>query len=283
MLIVIWWWKLTIQIQHNSAHIYDNSGKHLISIPICRLIWLWNQYQNGLNTPQNLEPQTQPYETEVVWLYQRYKYKIPKTDPLKPFHYTTPIEILNFITKEFGITQSYLSSPVTCPTNIQKYLSPFSRDKIFGSPRKVFDHRWKGIGYAHPHTKDDAQKAIHWARLAANDNPANVTFIIHPKTKWYQNPNPHTSPFLDTHIISIFGADTITYTEPTKPPISQTTNKEEIPRKELATLQLLCIHHQNNDIGTQTTLDQLTQIAKTLNTTIYKADPAHPTAYNSQQ
>ena len=71
----------TIQIQQNSAHIYDNSGKYLISIPICRLTWLWNQYQNGLNNPQNLKPQTQPFEIEIVWLYQRYKYKIPKTDP----------------------------------------------------------------------------------------------------------------------------------------------------------------------------------------------------------
>ena len=59
----------TIQIQQNSAHIYDSSGKYLISIPTCRLTWLWNQYQNGLNTPLNLEPQTQSFETEVVWLY----------------------------------------------------------------------------------------------------------------------------------------------------------------------------------------------------------------------
>ena len=115
-----------------------------------------------------------------------------------------------------------------------------------------------GIGYAHPHIKDNAQKAIHWARFALNANPANVTFIIHPDTKWYQSFNPYTGPFLDTHIISIFGADTIIYIEPTKPPNLQRSNKEEKPRKEPATLQLLCIHHQNNDIGTQPTLDQLT-------------------------
>ena len=97
---------------------------------------------------------------------------------------------------------------------------------------------------------------------------------------------PHTSPFLDTHIISIFGADTIIYTEPTKPSNLQKTNEEEKPWKETATLQLLCIHHQNNDIGTQTTVDQLTQIAITLNIEQTYTKPAcfHqcPTAYNSQ-
>ena len=56
-----------------------------------------------------------------------------------------------------------------------------------------------------------------------------------------------------------------------------TTNKEEKPRKEPSTLQILCIHHQNNDIGTQTTLDQLTQIAKTLNIKQIYTNPAPPT------
>ena len=163
------------------------------------------------------------------------------------------------------------------PHKHQKNFSPFSCNKVFGSLGKAFDHKWEGIGYAHPHSKDDAQKAIHWARLAASKNPANVTYIIHPDTNWYQNPSPHTGPFPDTHIISIFEADTIIYTEPTKPPKPQTTNKEEKPRKEPSTLQLLCIHHQNNDIGTQITLDQLTQIAKILNIKQIYTKSAPPT------
>lgn len=36
--------------------------------------------------------------------------------------------------------------------------------------------------------------------------------------KWYQNYSPYTGPFLDTHVIVHFAADTITYEEPTKPP-----------------------------------------------------------------
>ena len=105
-----------------------------------------------------------------------------------------------------------------------------------------------------------------------------MTFIIYPDTTWYQNPSPHTGPFPEAHIILIFGADTITYTEPTEPPKPQITNKEEKPQKEPSTLQILCIHHQNNDIGAQTTLDQLTQIAKTLNIKQIYTNPAPPTA-----
>ena len=39
----------------------------------------------------------QPFETEIVWLYQRYKYRIPKNDPLKYAQYTIPTQILDFL------------------------------------------------------------------------------------------------------------------------------------------------------------------------------------------
>ena len=43
--------------------------------------------------------------------------------------------------------------------------------------------------------------------------------------------NPHIGPFLDTHIISLFGVDTITYTESTKPPKSKQPIKKKNHRK----------------------------------------------------
>ena len=73
----------TIQSQHGASHIYDEEGRHLITIPEQRLQWLWKQYQNALHQPHNLEPPIQSFEQEVTWLYRRYKYKIPKDDPLK--------------------------------------------------------------------------------------------------------------------------------------------------------------------------------------------------------
>ena len=123
----------TIQIQNDTTHIYEETWKHLITIPIDRLKWLWKQYIQSQNRPNGLIPPTQSFETEIVWLYQRYKYRTPKNDPLKYSHYSIPKILLNHIITYFNIIHSYFSSPVTCSTLIQKFYSPFSRDKIFGS------------------------------------------------------------------------------------------------------------------------------------------------------
>ena len=114
------------------------------------------------------------------------------------------------------------------------------------------------MGYAHPHNTIDLQQAIHWARLAAENDPNSITILISPDTNWYQNPNPYFGPFPDTHVIAQFAADTITYEKPTVPP------ELNIPRKELSTLQILCIHHQNHNIGTYEQLDQLSRIANNI-------------------
>jgi hypothetical protein len=161
----------------------------------------------------------------MVWLYQRYKYHIPKNDPLKLAQYTIPTPILNFLITSFNINQSYFSSPVTCPIQLNQFYSPFSQDKIFGSIGKAFDHKWKGIGYAHPHNTIDLQHAIHWARLAAKKYPNTFTILIAPYTNWYQNFNPHSGPFPNTHIIAHFAANIITYEEPTIPPQLNTPRK----------------------------------------------------------
>ena len=194
----------------------------------------------------------------MVWLYQRYKYRIPKNDPLKLAQYTIPTPILNSFTTSFNISHSYFSSPVTCPTQLNQFYSPFSRDKIFGSLGQAFHHKWQGIGYAHPHNTIDLQQAIHWAHLAAKKDPRTITILISPYRNWYQNSNPHSGLFQDTHIIAHFVADTITCEEPTIPPELNT------PRKELSTLKILCRHHQNNYIGTYEQLNQLTHIANNL-------------------
>ena len=194
----------------------------------------------------------------MVWLYQRYKYRIPKNNPLKLAQYTIPTPLLNFLTTSFNINHSYFSSLVTCPTQLNQFHSPFSRDKIFGSLEKAFDHKWQGIGYAHPNNATDLQHAIHWARLAAKKDPSTITTLISPDTNSYQNFNPHSDPFPGTHIIAHFVDYTITYEEPTIPP------ELNIPRKELSTLQLLCTHHQNNNIGTYEQLNKLTHIVNNL-------------------
>ena len=84
----------TIQTQFDVAHIYEDNGRHLITVPKNRLLWLCKQYHLAINTPHSLEPPTQSFENEIVWFYQRYKYRIPKNDPLKSAQYTIPTSIL---------------------------------------------------------------------------------------------------------------------------------------------------------------------------------------------
>jgi hypothetical protein len=55
-----------------------------------RLEWLWKQYNINLDTHYQLDPPRQPFTTKIIWLYERYKYRIPKTNPLKKSQYTLP-------------------------------------------------------------------------------------------------------------------------------------------------------------------------------------------------
>ena len=57
----------TIQTQNDVAHIYEETRKYLITIPIDRLKWLWKQYIQSLNRPHGLISSTQSFETEIVW------------------------------------------------------------------------------------------------------------------------------------------------------------------------------------------------------------------------
>jgi hypothetical protein len=159
----------TIQIICDEAHIFTDTGNLLITISKTRLEWLWKQYNNNLDTHHQLDPPRQPFTTEIIWLYERYKYRIPKTNPLKKSQYTLPVEILDLLIETFKIT-IYFSSPVTCSTKINTFYSPFQRDTIFGSKGPAYSHKWQNIGYAYPHNTENTHKAIHWARLAAQEN-----------------------------------------------------------------------------------------------------------------
>ena len=115
-----------IQTQGDNAHIYNETCKHLITIPYDRLTWLWTQYNWMLYQPHNLIPPIQTFEIEITWLYQRYKHRIPKNDPLKNSHHALPKALLDYITTSFDITHSYFSSPVTFSTQLTKLLDPWA-------------------------------------------------------------------------------------------------------------------------------------------------------------
>ena len=189
-----------------------------------------------------------------------------------------PTPILDLLITTFNINHSYFSSPYICPTQFTQFTqfySPFSRNIVFGSLGKAFDHKWQGIGNAHPHNATELQQAIHWARMTAKNDPYTITILISPDTDWYINFNPYIGPFQDTHVIAHFAADTITYEEPTIPP------ELNIKRKEPSTTQRFCIHHQNNNIGTYEQMKQLKDIANNLQITQSHTQIAPPTPSNT--
>jgi len=164
---------------------------------------------------------------EVVWLYQRYNHKIPRKDSLKAAQHTLPTSIIDSITTTFNIFHSYFFSPITCSTQISEFYSTFARDKVFGSLSTAFQYKWKGIGYTHPHNEEATQQAIHYARLAAKKDPNTIIILVIPNINLYQNLSPHIGPFPDTHVITHFAPNTITYKEPIQqsPRTTQTKNK----------------------------------------------------------
>lgn len=156
----------------------------------------------------------------MVWLYHKYKCTTPNENPLKAAQHTLPTTILDSLITTFNISHSYYSSLVTCSTQPTQFYFPFARDKIFGSLSPALQYKWKGIDLAHPHILEIAQQAMHWARLSAQKDPT-TTILVVPDTNWYHNYNPYTGPFPDTHVITHFAADTITYEEPTLSPESK--------------------------------------------------------------
>ncbi|HYP42844.1 MAG TPA: RNase H family protein, partial [Candidatus Nitrosocosmicus sp.] len=264
----------TIQINNENTDLYEDTGRYLTTISTTRLKWLWQQYNKAMDSSHNLVPPTQPFEKEVIWLYQRYKIKTPKNNSQNITHHTLPTNILEQITFAFDITHSYFSSPITYPIQISEFHSPFARDKVFGSRGTAFQYKWKGIGYAHPHNKETAQQAIHWARLAAKTDPNTITILVIPDTNWYHNPSPYIGPFPDTHIITHFSADSVTYDIPTPPPKYK-------PETEPLAIQIMCIHHQNHNIGTPQQINNIKTAIDSLQILNYHLQIAPPTPHNT--
>ena len=89
-------------------------------------------------------------------------------------------------------------------------------------------------------------------------------------------PKPHTGPFQDTHVIIHIPADTITYEEPTIP---TEMNK---PRVEPSTIHILCVHHNNNNIGNIEQMNTLNTIFNNLHVPQVHTQIAPPTPPNTQ-
>jgi hypothetical protein len=66
--------KPIIQTHASKANVYDQNGNHIATLTTERLQWLWNQLShNNLQHLTNfLHPPPQGFETEILWLIQRY-------------------------------------------------------------------------------------------------------------------------------------------------------------------------------------------------------------------
>jgi hypothetical protein len=160
---------------------------------------------------------------------------------------------------------------------INSFYSPFQRDVIFGSNGLAYTPKWQNNGYAHPHNKENLQKAIHWARLTAQENQDTITIFTILDEEWTTNDTPYKTKFDDIHVSIHLALDTITYTEPTIPP---ELNKE--PCIETLAIIILCIHHKNIVIDIQDLKTKLLQITTSLQINPPYIAPPPPTPINTK-
>ena len=99
--------------------------------------------------------------------------------------------------------------PLTCPTQLTQYYSPHNRDKIFGSIGHAQSYKWKGIG-AHPTDHNTTIEAIHWARMAAKEDPNTITILIINHNDWTTQQIP-LSTQADIHILTTIPPHTLHY------------------------------------------------------------------------
>ena len=127
-----------------------------------------------------------------------------------------------------------------------------------------------------PTQKTDTQQALHWARLVAKNNPNTITILITTDPNWYHNLHPHEGPFPDSHVITHFKADTITYDEPTIPPELRIE-----PRTENCDIRILCIHHKTTPINPIGYIGHIHNIGTSLHIPSIFTTTAPPTPTNT--
>jgi hypothetical protein len=88
--------------------------------------------------------------------------------------------------------------------------------------------------------------------------------------------SPYNGPFPDTHVITHFAADTITYEEPTIP-----LEPNKTRTKPLA-IHIWCIHYQNNNIGTTNQINTINTTIKNLQILQHYIQIAPPTPPNTK-
>ena len=102
-------------------------------------------------------------------------------------------KIIKTLIDSHKITHSYYS-PLTCPTQLTQYNSPYNRDIIFGYIGHAQISRWKGIGLAYPTDHKTTVEAIHWARMAAKEDTNTAIILIINHNRSTRSHNKSHSP-----------------------------------------------------------------------------------------
>ena len=123
-------------------------------------------------------------------------------------------------------------------------------------------------------TEKEAEKAIHWARLVAKNDPNTITILTIPDSKWYQNHTPYIGPFPYTHVIAHILVDTLIYEESTIP------LELNEPRVQPSTIHILRVHHSNNNVGNIEQINALHKFFNTIRIPLVHTQIAPPTPPN---
>ena len=243
-----------------------------------RLKWLWARFSqhNLTHLTYFLQPKVQNFETEILWLIQRYVTILPKKKPKHILtnnqHHTIPPEITELLINSFQITHSYYSSPLTCPIQITQYNSPHTRDIIFGSLGHAHSSRWKGHGLAFPPDYNTTLQAIHWARMAAKENTHTSTILIINHQDWTPQKLNLTN-VADIHVIATIPPHTMQYKPtPEWPQYYQYT--------ETSLTSIIYIHNQLTPATRQQFPNNLRDILKRITNTYIDIHPIQPTPNN---
>jgi hypothetical protein len=108
--------------------------------------------------------------------------------------------------------------------------------------------------------KNKPNKPFNWARLVSKNIPHTITILVTLDHNWYHNLNPH----MISH--------TITYEEPINPPEIQLE-----PRIESHDVHTLCVHHKGTPTGSEEYIQQMHNIANTLQISAIFTQPTPPT------
>ena len=164
-----------------------------------------------------------------------YPRKTKDNSTTKPTPNTSPRNHPNINYNIPNHTHLLLISPHMSHPNNPIPLLTSSRHNIWLA-RHAKSSKWTGLGLAFPRDYNTTLEALHWARMAAKEDPDTVTILIANHKDWTSQKLPLTTK-PDVHIMTTIPPHTIKY-KPT--PEWPTYYQYDEP----ALTSIICVHNQ---------------------------------------